>query len=58
MARIDYRINLSFKNTEYEVELFKFAKEKGKLMGDSAYIKALIERDKREDEERKKKSQK
>lgn len=42
MARIDYRINLSFKNTPYEVELFNFVKEKGEIMGDSAYIKTLI----------------
>lgn len=44
MARIDIRINLSFKNNPQEIELYNFVKEKGFLMGDSAYIKMLIQK--------------
>lgn len=44
MSRVDIRINLSFKNNPQEIELFNFVKEKGNLMGDSAYIKMLIQK--------------
>lgn len=44
MARVDIRINLSFKNNPQEIELYNFVKEKGFLMGDSAYIKMLIQK--------------
>lgn len=52
MARIDLRINLSFKNTPYELELYNFIKEKGNIMGDSAYIKMLVDRAMRDEKEK------
>lgn len=44
MGRVDIRINLSFKNNAQELELYNFVREKGSLMGDSTYLKLLIQR--------------
>ena len=54
MTRIDRRINLSFKNTPYEIELYNFVKENGNIMGDSAYLKTLIEKAMTENKKNKK----
>ncbi|MGL5191643.1 MAG: hypothetical protein ACRC7S_18535 [Cetobacterium sp.] len=45
MARIDRRINLSFKNTQQEIELYEFVNKEGEIIGVSSYIKQLIYRD-------------
>lgn len=44
MARVDIRINLSFKNNPQEIELYNFVKQKGEIMGDSTYLKLLIQK--------------
>ena len=51
MPRIDLRINLSFKNNEHEVDMYNFVKEKGSIIGDSAYLKILIDKAMREEKE-------
>lgn len=54
MPRIDWRINVSFKNNLHEKKLYDRVKQKGEIMGESAYIKMLVDKDMREEEELKK----
>ncbi|MGL4802013.1 MAG: hypothetical protein ACRC18_07080 [Cetobacterium sp.] len=54
MPRIDWRINVSFKNNLHEKKLYDRVKKKGEIMGESAYIKMLVDKDMREEEELKK----
>lgn len=51
MPRIDWRINVSFKNNLHEKKLYDRVKQKGEIMGESAYIKMLVDKDMREEEE-------
>lgn len=43
MVNLAIRVGLSFKETKEEKELYEFLKEKSKLMGESAYIKTLLQ---------------
>lgn len=54
MPRIDWRINVSFKNNLHEKKLYDRVKQKGEIMGESAYIKMLVDKDMREEGELKK----
>lgn len=39
------RVGLSFKETKDEIELYDFLREKSKLIGESAYIKILLQQE-------------
>ena len=39
------KVGISFKENVEELELYKFLKEKGEIMGESAYIKLLLQKE-------------
>jgi len=43
VVNLAIRVGLSFKETKEEKELYEFLKEKSEIIGESAYIKTLLQ---------------